>query len=387
MQTIGISMYSTTSHQAQTTRRLARNCAALVILSLLASSCSMFSWGRNASGQLGDGTTTETLTPVAAPGDDWYSSSNGWGIHRCALKDDLTAWCWGSGNGGALGQSSSSDSLVPVQVGTDSDWLEITNGWLFSCGVQLDGTLWCWGDNQLGKTGLGVSTGDTLVATQIGTDTNWNHVSSGYSHSCATKTDGTMYCWGATGFGQLGIGLGFGSASTPQLVNGTGWAKVYAGYFSTCGIKTDGTGWCWGYNGNGELGLGSTASEVTSPAQIGSDTDWFMFGGGNFHNCGIKGTPKQTYCWGYNGGGAIGDGTSVNSNTPVYVSNDYTWISAGTSMTCGIATDATLDCWGELYLPSGASWSSTTPEQQGTNSDFIVVYAGDNATMSIRNLP
>ena len=172
----------------------------------------------------------------------------------CGIRTDGTLWCWGS-----IGDISED---LPRQVTTPAPggWASITAGQDHVCATRADGTLWCWGDNSQGQLGIGSHTGQDLPQ-QVTTPARggWASVTGGAFHTCATRTGGTLWCWGRNDLGQLGIG-NLTSQDLPQAVitpASAGWASVTGGEYHTCATRTDGTLWCWGSNENGQLGNGN----------------------------------------------------------------------------------------------------------------------------------
>jgi hypothetical protein len=183
-----------------------------------------------------------------------------------------------------------------------------------TCAIKTNGSLWCWGYNYYGQLGIGTWL-DKKVPTQV-SGTNWVTVSAGVAHTCGVKTDGTLWCCGYNEYGQLGIGTWLDKNAPTQVGTGTNWVSVSAGKDHTCGVKTDGTLWCWGRNNYGQLGDGTTGNKNV-PVQV-SGTNWVSVSAGDGHTCGIK-TDGTLWCWGDNLVGQLGDGTNTNKNTPVYI--------------------------------------------------------------------
>jgi alpha-tubulin suppressor-like RCC1 family protein len=157
--------------------------------------------------------------------------------------------------------------IAPTQV-TGTDWTAVSAGFYHTCALKTDGTLWCWGDNTSGQLGLG--TASTTPGQVTAGTAPWTVVTAGQSHTCALQADGTLWCWGENADGQLGIGSNLPSAA-PVVVTASpsSWSAVAAGGAHTCAVAGDGTLWCWGANVKGQLGIGSVASQVV-PARLGS---------------------------------------------------------------------------------------------------------------------
>jgi hypothetical protein len=329
----------------------------------------LWCWGDNSGGQLGDGTTADSSVPVQVSGQatDWATVSAGYN-HTCAVKTDGTLWCWGDNSGGQLGDGTTADSSVPVQVsGQATDWATVSAGGDHTCAIKTDHTLWCWATNTYGQLGDG-TTADSSVPVQVSVQaTDWATVSAGYNHTCAVKTDGTLWCWGDNSGGQLGDGTEIGR-SVPVQVNGQAndWATVSAGFVYTCAAKTDHTVWCWGENVYGQLG-NDTTDDSSVPVQVFEQaTDWATVSTGQYHTCAVK-TGGTLWCWGNNTYGQLGDGTATGSPIQVEVSGqatDWTGVSAGYGHTCAVKTNRTVWCWGHNghgQLGNGLTVDSPVP--------------------------
>jgi alpha-tubulin suppressor-like RCC1 family protein len=258
----------------------------------------------------------------------------------------------------------------PAQEVT-SAWANISAGNLHTCAIKTDGTLWCWGYNEYGRLGTG-DQGQRPTPTQI-PGTTWNTIDVGDQHSCATKTDGTLWCWGNNENGQLGTG-DTNSRFSPTQIPGTTWSSVESGGYHSCATKTDNTLWCWGYNAYGQLGSGDTTNR-NSPTQI-PGTNWRMIAGGYFHHTCATKSDNTLWCWGFNAYGELGTGDTTNQNAPTQIPGT-TWetIIAGGYHSCATKTDNTLWCWGlNAYsqLGTGDTTNRNSPTQiPGTTWETI----------------
>lgn len=250
-------------------------------------------------------------------GFDWKEIACG-SLHFLAIKNDGTLWTWGSDSNGQIGDGGTlSDKEFSIQVGTDKDWSKITAGSKCSFGIRTNGTLWSWGQNTQGQLGLNFTSSSVRAPTQVGTDTNWDSISSGLSHSLALKSDGTLWFSGANFAGQGGTGTSNSSSTFIQVGLETNWSKMSACYSHSLAIKKDGTLWSWGFNGlQGLLGDGTTTLR-TSPIQIGSQTNWNEVIGKNT-SMGLN-LNNEFWVWGSNSFGTFGNGTTTNSTIPINV--------------------------------------------------------------------
>ncbi len=225
---------------------------------------SLWAWGRNSQGQLGNGTTTNTNSPVQiGSATDWAKiSTAGGGGHTLAIKTDGSLWAWGKNGSGQLGDGTIIQRNSPVQIGTATNWAKVYGTQYESLAIKTDGTLWAFGDNFYGTLGDGTNT-QRKSPVQIGSATNWASIAEGsYNHTIAIKTDGSLWVWGRNNSGQLGNGTTTNTNSPALLGTATDWAKVSGGSEHTIALKSDGSLWAWGSNG-GKLGDGTTTQRLT----------------------------------------------------------------------------------------------------------------------------
>lgn len=246
----------------------------------------LWAWGFNGTGQLGNNTRTNYSSPVQiGTSTDWRELHiGGQGITSGAIKYDGTLWTWGQNQFGNLGNDNRVYYSSPVQIGSMTDWKNIALNQFFSAAIKTDGTLWTWGKNDTGQLGNnnGVYYSSPI---QIGSLTNWYKIAGGGSSSgsfgLAIKTDGTLWSWGTNNFGQLGLNNLTNYSSPVQIGILNNWKQISCGYNHWLAVKTDGTVWGCGYNRWGNLGNNSTRY-YSSPIQIGSLTNWkYVAAGGN----------------------------------------------------------------------------------------------------------
>ncbi|MGJ7033618.1 RCC1 domain-containing protein [Niabella hirudinis] len=317
----------------------------------------LWAWGHNSNGQLGDGSNTNRNTPVKIGNDTWRAISIGiW--HSLGIKTDGTLWAWGRNNYGQLGDGANVDRNAPVQIGNDT-WRAISAGGEHSLGIKADGTLWAWGRNNSTQLGDG-SNSDRNVPVKISYDT-WKAIAAGYAHSLGVRTDGSLWAWGYNGYGQLGAGFN-SNIDEPMKIGNDTWKTIAAGDDHSLGIKPDGSLWLWGRNSNGQLGGGSGISR-NIPMQLGNDS-WKVIAGGYAHSMAIK-ADGTLWAWGYNTAGQLGDGSHTDKSTPEQIGYDnWKAIALGGLHSIGIKADGALWGWGSGgvgELGDGTSAERTTP--------------------------
>jgi alpha-tubulin suppressor-like RCC1 family protein len=328
-----------------------------------------YCWGYNGNGQLADGTTTDRTTPVLVTGGHSWASVSADNSHTCGVTTAGEAYCWGYNGTGELGDGTVTDRHEPVLVGGGHSWASVSAGTSHTCGVTTAGEAYCWGRNLYGRLGDGTTT-DSSVPVLVSGGHSWASVDGGTLSTCGVTTTGEGYCWGSNGNGQLGIGTEDSRRTVPTLVSGGHtWASVTLGGTHTCGVTTAGEAYCWGENGTGELGDGTT-TDSSVPVLVSGGRTWASVSAGGPHTCGVT-TFGEAYCWGYNGEGGFGDGTTTDSTIPTLVSGGHSWASvSGRDHRCGVTTEGEAYCWGgNKYgeLGNGTTTNSLVPVKVGGN--------------------
>lgn len=284
----------------------------------------LWAWGYNGFGQLGDGSTTDRLTPVQV-GSGYVQIANG-EFYVLALKGDGTLWGWGFNGNGGLGDGSNINRTTPVPIG--SGYMAVATGGGHSIALKDDGSLWTWGSNNKGQLGDGGTTNRNLPY-QVGS--GYQAIAGGAMHTLAIKNDGTLWGWGLNGSGQLGNGANSNQGSPLQL--GIGYAAVAAGNGDSIALTNAGTVMAAGSNDFGELGLGTTTAQNTFAA-VG--TGYFDIGAGLWHSIGVK-PDGSVWAWGQNSFGEVGDCSKDQRNVPVEVRDagcqPFTLLPAGGTLT------------------------------------------------------
>jgi alpha-tubulin suppressor-like RCC1 family protein len=288
----------------------------------------LWAWGFNGNGQLGINSMnpSEDLPVQVVGGNNWLDVSAG-AFHCLAMKEDGTLWAWGLNSNGQLGNGNLVQQNSPVQVGSDDDWIYIESGQAHSFAIKENGTLWAWGFNIFGQLGNNSSI-DLNEPTQIGNDTDWWMVKAGGGHSLALKADSTLWAWGANFNGQLGTGNTATFIVPTNIGTDNNWIDIDAGFEFSLGVKQGGALLSWGFNENGQLGNGST-TEVNTPQQIADSTNFVSVSAGSAYGLALT-ENQELFAWGANLFGELGMGNTIQQNnvTQVGMDNDWQSISA-----------------------------------------------------------
>jgi alpha-tubulin suppressor-like RCC1 family protein len=343
----------------------------------------LWTFGYNNTGQLGDNTIISKSSPVQVPGTQWTQVAAG-NAHTLARKSDGTLWAWGVNSFGILGVSDSNTVLrrsSPVQI-PGTQWKSIsTNLGTTAVATKTDGTLWAWGRNDRGPVGNS-TTIDQSSPIQIPGNV-WNFASSGggasyNGHTLATKTDGTLWTWGNNQQGQLGHGNAT-HRSSPVQVPGTQWSEVFAGDFFSVARKTDGTLWSWGFNNNGQLGQNNVTSR-SSPVQIPGE-NWVFASAGSSRAVALK-TDGTLWTWGTDSFGRLGIGSTGPKSSPVQIPGNQWKSTAIGDNSLAQKNDGTLWVWGPnssgaAGSPAGAGVFVSSPIQiPGTQWSDVTTGSG-----------
>jgi alpha-tubulin suppressor-like RCC1 family protein len=310
-------------------------------------------WGGNAYGELGNGTTINSIPVVdvsgLTSGVSAVSSGNG---HSCALASNGAVKCWGNNQFGELGNGSSIASSTPVDVsGMSSGIAAISIGGFHSCALTTSGGVKCWGDNTYGQLGNNTTIASNTPVDVSGLTSGVAAISAGANHTCALTTGGGVKCWGDGVGGDLGNGAA-AQSNTAVNVSGltSGVAAISAGGFHSCALTTAGGAKCWGDNTGGDLGNVASTPSNTPVDVSGLTSGVTVISAGYFHTCALT-TGGNMVCWGDNGSGQFGGATntSISSSTAFDVpglASGVATVSAGGFHTCAITTSGGMNCFG-----------------------------------------
>lgn len=337
-------VYGLTSGAAQIGAGSAHSCARTTAGAVLC-------WGENGSGELGDGTREQRPLPVGVKTlDQFVATVAVGGSHNCALTTGGAVKCWGKNTAGQLGDGTSTNRLTPVEVvGMPTDTLGVAAGAEFGCSVISGGAVKCWGANDSGQLGNGTKTGSSVPVPVSGLGSGVAQVRAGGFHACAVTTAGALKCWGGNAAGQLGDGSATVRTTPVDVVGlGSGVAAVALGYQHTCALTTGGAVKCWGYNPYGTVGDGTTFERFVPVAVRGLGSGVAAIAAGGYETCALLST-GGIKCWGYNGSGQLGDGATYSRFVPADVAGltaGVAGIGVGSSHTCAVTTGGTAKCWG-----------------------------------------
>jgi alpha-tubulin suppressor-like RCC1 family protein len=318
----------------------------------------VWAFGAGASGQLGNGGTADSATPVQVPGLSGVTAVAAGGHHSLALLADSRVFAWGAGDSGQLGRGTTSDSTTPVQVTGLTGIVAIAAGASHSLAVRRDGTVWGFGAGSSGQLGNG-GTSNSLVPVQVSGLTGAQSVASGpaASHSLALRTDGTLLAWGSNSQGQIGNGTVTDSLMPVAVLTGVRAASAAGEH--TVAAKTAGTSWSWGDNTRGQIGDGSTTQRLT-PVQVSGISGAVDTGAGLAHSVALL-SNGQVFTWGDGRGGELGDGTEREASLPTAISEaSFVWKTATPVPSVGSGTYQSDLAVGITSLTPGATVRYTT---------------------------
>jgi len=307
-------------------------------------------------------------------------------VHTCGVTAAGAAWCWGYNWDGEVGDGTFNFPSSPVAVLGGHTFTAVTNGVDHTCALAAGGAAWCWGRGSSGQLGNGSADGSSVPVAVSG-NLSFTSLSAGIMHTCGSTSGGAAYCWGYNAAGELGNGTTTGSNLPVQVSGSHAFASVSAGTnfdeatngSHSCGVTTGGALFCWGYNGFGQLGDGTTTSGST-PVAVSSSLTFASVSAGNLYTCAVT-TGGAAYCWGSNTYGQLGNGTTASSSTPVAVSGSYSFrsISARGYHTCGVTTGGAAYCWGfngAGELGDGTTANRSTPVAVQGSFNFGSITSG-----------
>jgi alpha-tubulin suppressor-like RCC1 family protein len=346
----------------------------------------VWTWGRNTEGQLGQGNLTSLNTPTQVANLSGIVKIAGGEYHSLLLKNDGTVWSCGRNNEGQLGDGTTTNSSVPVQVQGLTDVIAIAGGRYFSIALKSDGTVWTWGQNNYGQLGNGTITTSTTPV-QVANLANVVAITGSAFHGIALLNDGTLKTWGRNSDGQLGIGSTTNSSSAVAVSTLTNVVEIAAGTNYSLARTSDGTLYTWGRNPNGQLGDGTLTGRTSPGLVVGlcptvspAPFDRNISGGWS-HTLYICNNGDALNAWGANAFSQVGNGGTTDVTTPVVVNNltNIHAVTAGYQHTLALLNDSTVWAWGDNtdgQLGNGTNTSAIAPVLVNGLSHVIATSGG-----------
>jgi alpha-tubulin suppressor-like RCC1 family protein len=366
-------------------------------------------WGDNSAGQLGDGSTTDSLDPVHVDGlgyqEGLYVVQLSAGrAHTCVTasgSQSTDLYCWGANNEGQLGDGSTTDRSAPVKVAEDVQL--VAAGQEHTCVVYDDGTVGCWGRNEAGQLGTGGAGASVPTATDVAGLNDIVDIAANDTTTCVVDEDGDAWCWGSDSDGQLGDDAVLASRSSPVAVDMSGLADggffdITLGLRHACGATTEGL-LCWGSDAAGQLGNGGSATDEPTPAAVTMDGQKFTsVSAGADSTCASD--ASQVWCWGDNSAGQLGTGDQDDSDDPVAVDQSLVrpsplgiessalllGVAVAATHACAVDLQPVVYCWGDNaagQLGSGTTQSATKPQVTRLTPDPATDVAADPGDASL----
>jgi alpha-tubulin suppressor-like RCC1 family protein len=378
----------------------------------LKSDGTVWAWGDNNYGQLGNGTYNSSDVPVKVLGLTGITKIAKGHYHSLALKDDGTVWAWGGNKYGQLGSWDNNESHVPVRVPRLTGVTAIASGFYHSLALKDDGTVWAWGYNNVGQLGDGTSD-NSNVPVQVSGLTGITKIAGDVYYSLALKDDGTVWAWGGNYSGDNTINKvpvqvsddeeqtlvsklnearekasDEEVATQPNKIDTSEFVKVISPGRYTLALKDDGTVWAWGRNDYGQLGNG-TNTDSNVPVQVLGLTDVTAIAGSFYYSLALK-NDGTVWAWGYNGNGQLGNGTTTDSNYPVKVLGltGITKIAVGDDHSLALKSNGTVWAWGwNRYgqLGNGTYTSSNVPVQVSGLTGVTAIAGGGIYSLALKN--
>lgn len=320
----------------------------------------------------------------------------GW-AHTCAVLANGSSSCWGGNQSGQLGNGGAAlvscvegfsvCSNGPVTVSGATQWTSTAGGYLYSCAIDNAGAAYCWGAGRLGQLGNGTLAGSN-VPSPVSGGLAFTQLSAAKGGDLACGISGNaLYCWGTGYFGQPGTGGISQVASVPYRVSpAQTFTSVSVGELHACAIDTTGAGYCWGANGLGQAGDGTTADRTLPTLVLGGRT-FTQVTTGLAHTCALDNT-GVAFCWGASGQIGRTSATAAEQATPTAVAGaqQFVQIAAGGWHTCGIDAGGQTYCWGDnsySQFGDGGTTSSQLPRLIAGLPLFAQMTAGGAHTCGV----
>ncbi|MGH7493184.1 MAG: T9SS type A sorting domain-containing protein [bacterium] len=348
----------------------------------------VWAWGRNQKGQLGDNTTTNRSTPVQVSSFSNAVTVAGGIYHSVAFKSDGTIWTWGYNEFGQLGDNSTTDKTIPVLAAGLTGVIQIAAGGRHSLALRTDGSLRSWGFNYYFQLGDGTST-DRKKPIQVINLNDVKKIAGGDAHSLVLKSDGTLRSWGQNLYAALGDNTFNGRKIPVQVVSLADVVRVSAGGWFSVALKTDGTVWAWGHNASGQVGEGGIDTSFPAPVQTSTINKIIDVTTGFQHAIALN-SDGTVWTWGDNTYGQLGDGSTTDRYTPVQISGlaNIIAIAGGKEYSLAVKSDGTIWAWGRNHVGQLGDNSTTdriNPVQVSGLTNAVAVAAGHYASYAVKS--
>jgi len=345
----------------------------------------VWAWGQNNFGQLGNGTTLDSPPLVQVTGlCDAVAISAGT-AYTVALKSDGTVWAWGNNAFGQLGDGTTNHSPIPVKTSGISDVAAIAAGTYYTVALKKDGTVWTWGYNASGQLGYETSGSNHSTAPrQVSALSDIKSIAAGFNHAAAVSSSGAVWTWGDNSSSQLGRTTGTPSNNpAPAQVSGLSEAQSLSlGLYYSVALLKDGTVWSWGNNTVGQLGNGTRTTSITPQQVLYSSNplnelkDVVAIEAGYEHTIAVL-SDGTLQAWGSNSGRQIGDGTTAGWRLFAVTSNldgAAVSVAAGRAHSIAVKSDGTVWTWGEnMKYQLGRTTPMQGPDYAPSNTPGQVV--------------
>ncbi|MGJ5814771.1 SBBP repeat-containing protein [Paludibaculum fermentans] len=347
----------------------------------------VWAWGLNSSGQLGDGSVQLRPSPVQVTGITGVIGLSGGARHSLAVKSDGTVWAWGSNTYGQLGDGGTTTRTTAVKVLGLSGVVAVAAGDYFSLALKSDGTVWSWGYNNNGQLGDGTTT-THLAPVQVPGLSEILALRGGSSSAYALRSDGSVWAWGDNNYAQLGDASGTQRSSPAKVSGVSNVVGIGAGSYFCLAVKSDGTVWAWGMNDYGQLGIAPTSNSPV-PLQVAGVSSAVAVAAGLAHGLALR-SDGSVMAWGYGGYGELGNGAAILQAVP-FVSpliSNVARVALGSSHAAAARTDGTVWTWGGNeygQLGDGTVLPHAAPAAVSGSSGFSHVASGNAHVLALKS--
>ncbi len=355
----------------------------------------VWAWGANTAGELGTGAASPFIdVPVQVSGVAGAKAVVAGHMFSLVLLEDETVWAWGANGSGQLGNPAASNpSLAPFQVYNLTGVKKVVAGVAFTMALRKDGAVWTWGANNVGQLGIGSSGGSSSVPVKVASLAGITDIAAGDAHALAVRVDGTVWSWGLQSAGQLGDGVigGFnGHRNAPfQITLLTGVKAVASAGEHCMALQNDNSLWGWGSTGSGQVGNG-TGSVLINPSQITNLTSVAAFWGGNSYSMAAR-TDQTLWVWGLNNWGVLGLGSPiVHPNVPTKVTTvaGVIGVAGGLEHSAILLNDGTVRTAGHNFsgqLGNSSTTDSTSFVPVSSVTGMSAIAVGERHTLALRS--